>query len=361
MVDVFHSLLHSTDTVYINFMPDYLANAQQDLYSSKRLGSSFSDAIVGMAQDKAKQRLLQQQLQMEQAHLQLAQQTAQPRMELERAQTAGLQYGLTQQQEAAKRQQMMQSFLTQQAMGPEAFSTLMDPQRSGALIKNLRSAGVLGNDAAGVTPESLQTMLHAAARGMAGAEAASTPSGATQMFMPEKVAPGQTLYDPLSMNNGMPTTAPESDYQRERNALLQSNALMAHELGLLRDQRGNAAIEEKGRHNFATEEERASEAKTKAELGKQNADANTTRANKGKGGFLDNLRGGKNDNLTNRTNDTALAATAASGGVHPLSTKYGWKAGQNVGGWILLPGADKDPRDPKSWKKPEGDNDGEDQ
>jgi hypothetical protein len=231
----------------------YLDDNQDSLYAIKNIGSTFSDAIIGMAQMKARQREIAQRQFVEQEYLKLAQQkSAMDALKFTRESDTDKQYldiakqnatsmagereAMAQQhkasaassQEEMSRAGTIGRLGTQQRLGPQGILDLVKDQRpdaSGAntgagpqLFSDLRSAGAVPQGGFDINPQELMNRIIAARAGLLMGEAATSPTAAAGLTKPVSFGPNRDVFDQPSFGPGatpmMRTPPPAmSDYQ----------------------------------------------------------------------------------------------------------------------------------------------------
>ncbi len=235
----------------------YLDNQNQDMYSLKRLGSVFSDAVVGAAEARAKRQQFIQQNMLEQQYLALAREkeqreaaSSQVRNALEQAQTQREGLGTTVMQQGADRQAMIARLQGQRQLGGNIMDIVKDPQSGPQLMGDLRSAGVAPQGQFQMTQQDLMQRIAAAVKGQVFGEATSSAAGARDMSLPFGGRPeeiGRDPQDPSSIVYQNPP-GPISPYQAQ---MIQNQKDWHAQLG----KQFVEMLSEKQGHNTATEEQ----------------------------------------------------------------------------------------------------------
>lgn len=269
-----------------DFMPNlrYHENTGEDINALQKMGSTFSDAVIGMAAQRNKQEQLKRQQMMEQQYLAIAQQKAREgskntQSEIDYrskegnradATTARVKQQIQQAGDQQARAQMLARLKAQYALGPEGVAqNIQDPRSGPQMMGDLKSVGALPNDAMQIgpnvqldpktqlNPNQLVQRLLAAIQGGTYGTAASSPSSAARLVAPVIMRPGTTGNDQVSgqpMMQGPPVTM--TPYQQ-----------IMTELAKQREQRtgslGDRGMAERERHDKAMEgKQKAVSAKT---------------------------------------------------------------------------------------------------
>ncbi len=217
---------------------NYLEGNQDNLYAIKNIGSTFSDAIIGFQQMKARTREMAQKQFVEQQYLQLARQKSALDMmkfnstqQKDKAQTSEAQARTGQIESGANRQEGLQRIQSALSLNPDQFTNLLkDPGAGTKLFGALQTAGSypeaktdfrIPND----IPDLIKSML-AARAGLGLGQIAGSPSALEGYMQPKVMNPNQTMLPPMAGSipgdsfTSLFETGPAAESEAQRNTRL---------------------------------------------------------------------------------------------------------------------------------------------
>lgn len=232
----------------------YLDGNSEDLYNIKRLGSQFSDLVIGAAEARSKKYQYMQQNAIDRTYLGLAQQKAGLEQSVNNQKLTESKYSLQQSQaQDARNQAIMQMRAAQQS--PMLGQIATDPVSGPQLWGNVQAAGAAPHMSfapgfgKGVDPATLQAILGAAINAQLYGTAAQNPGSAAQLAEPASYSPNTTVMpnrqNPMQAYQMPPAQIGPIQVQQhqDRDAALQQ-----------RNTQYNTTEDERKRHNLEMED-----------------------------------------------------------------------------------------------------------
>lgn len=239
---------------------NYLEGQNDNLHAVRSMGSTFSNAVIGMSQMKQRQRQIQQELLMKEAYLQLAREKEANDQTLAGAQIEHLNSGSAAASAALQQSQRIGRMKGQAQMGPDIMSIVNDPTSGPQLMTDLRASGVAPQGEFQIGQEELLRRIAMAVASQVYGTAASSPASAARLSMPVVTGPNQTGRDPFDPSSVLFTNPPAdiSPYQQqalEATKQYHGDRLQQQQQQFdIRQQADNERLTETSRHNKEMEQ-----------------------------------------------------------------------------------------------------------